>query len=118
MQLKWSDLNGFNENNVRNLVLIEGGVYRIYIKMTDGKYKVIYVGSAENLQKRLLEHLSTTEQNSKLKNMIERYITAFRFTYLSSESDRKNIEYTLFHHFKPECNENEPEGTYIDINII
>lgn len=118
MRIEWSGLIEFNENNVNRFVPNKGGVYRLSVGMTDGRRIIFYVGKAEDLQKRLLEHLSENEQNSCIKDKVQNKKTFFKFALVSSEEDRKNIENTMYHRIKGlDCNKEEPEGKIIDVNL-
>ncbi|HLE06937.1 MAG TPA: GIY-YIG nuclease family protein [Candidatus Nanoarchaeia archaeon] len=95
----------------------EPGIYLILIKLKNGSRKVVYVGKAEKLKTRLLQHLSSDEPNTCLKNHIKEHIVSVIRAYVSTENDRKNVEFTLYRKYKPECNEVEPEGRLVDINF-
>jgi len=118
LTLKWSDLLNFTEDDVIKNVLEKGGVYRLSHLNQEKEYIVFYVGKADNLKKRLLEHLSTKELNPCIKDKVTKGNNKYRFAYISNEEDRKNAEYTLYHEYnKPECNQNEPEGKKVEMNF-
>ena len=117
MQIQWSDVYDYNERTVNNNVYSKAGVYRLSVKLKDNSFRIFYVGRSDDLKKRLLEHLSDSERNKCLLNHIKDYTIKFRFAYIPLEQDRKDVEYTLYKKVKPECNEIEPEGKIIDVNL-
>lgn len=115
MNLEWHGKFPFKKEQVSSLVGTTGGNYMISVKLESGKYRSIYVGKAENLKSRLLEHLSDKEPNKCLRDHVENYVIEFRFCYVNSENNRSDVEYTLYHDYPHECNEVEPEGKIIEI---
>ena len=117
MKIQWSSLQDFTEANVKNYVLKKAGVYRLSVKREVGSWRIFYVGITEDLLARLLEHLSSNGKDPCIENHIKKHYVGFRFAYILSSEDRKNIEYTLYHKVKPECNDKEPEGRMVDVNL-
>src|SRR3989338_5554792 len=82
-----------------------GGVYKIL--RNDGKQNKltrIYVGKAEDLKSRYLDHLSSNEENSCIKNNLNNNDCYFRYTLLSREEDRQYLEEKLLGEGKCICN--------------
>ena len=103
-QIKWSGDIRYVESNSEK-ILESGGVYKIL--RNDGKqnkFTRIYVGKAEDLKSRYLNHLSASEENSCIKNNLNNNECYFRYTVLSREVDRQNLEVELLRKGKYECN--------------
>lgn len=115
MNLEWHGRFPFNKEEVTSQVTTKGGNYMISVKLKDGKFRSIYVGKTEDLQGRLLEHLSDSEKNPCLSKHVKEFVLQFRFCYVSSGEDRSNVEHTLYQNYPHECNEKEPEGKIIEI---
>ena len=115
MELEWLGKFQYNETKVKELVSESSGNYMISVKRNNGKYRSIYVGQAENLQERLLEHLHDSETNDCLKNHVNDHDVYFRFCYVSGQSDRDDVERTLHKKYPCECNDVEPSGSVISI---
>lgn len=103
-QIKWSGNTRYLESNSSNIPAF-GGVYLIL--RNDGKEGYltnVYVGKAENLKSRYLDHLSVNEENSCIKNNLNNYECYFRYTILTREEDRQNLENRLLGIGKYQCN--------------
>lgn len=101
---KWSgDIRYIESNSSR--ITTSGGVYKIL--RNDGKEGYltnVYVGKAEDLNSRYLDHLSANEENSCIKNNLNNNECYFRYTILSREEDRQNLEVKLLREGKYQCN--------------
>ncbi len=120
MQISWQGPFHYDTTEVEKQVKELNGVYLVLSKLKDrNEFGVKYVGKTETsrLKARLLEHLSDTEKNADLKNFLEDYASYVVFAYIEVEEDRKNIEHTFYHHYKPNFNQAEPEGKLIVINF-
>ena len=119
LTLKWSNLLDFESETVSKNASEKEGVYRLsQLNSKNREYEVFYVGRAENIKERLLEHLSQDEENDCIKNKVAKGNNKFKFALIPLEEDRKNAEHTLYHHYnKPSCNKVEPEGKIIQINF-
>lgn len=119
LQLYWKGYYEYTSNNVQKYAPAGAGVYKISVKQKDGKLKVRYIGQANNLDRRLKEHLDTdNEQNECLVERIKKYHTEFSFAEISGQNGRNGAELALYNYYKPECNDpdripNEPD---IEIN--
>lgn len=116
MRLEWFGIIEFNEENIKKLQN-KGGVYRLSVKHKNGDWIVFYIGKSEDLKRRLLEYLSGGDGDECVQKRIKNKYVSFKYAYVDSEEDRKNIEYTLYKNYNPECNDVEPEGNKIEINF-
>jgi len=113
--LNWSELQ-LLESSIINSVPSVSGVYRLSYKSADGPYYVFYVGQADNLKERLMQHLNGTNTNSCVATYIKNLKCYFVYTAISETNLKKDTERTIYDHFKPKCNIQLPEGNRIDIN--
>ena len=102
---EWSGRYEYTETNVKRYVPTSGGVYRLIYKKDNDNYIVFYVGQSQNLERRLLEHLASSEQDSCIKRYLENYTCYFRWIEISSQSDRDEIEQEQISKYKPACND-------------
>jgi len=117
MKITWSSFhNTYNEAEVKAHVPRSSGVYLVWVKLKDGKWRCFYVGQADELQKRLLDHLSDSETNECIKKQLSQYICGFEYAEVSRQSERDGIEKYLYDHYKPECNKADPGGKPIEVN--
>ncbi|NIO19747.1 MAG: GIY-YIG nuclease family protein, partial [Candidatus Aenigmarchaeota archaeon] len=65
--LKWSKDIQYKAGNA-GYIPNESGVYKIYVKLKNGKLNGIYIGKAKNLKNRFLQHLRDNETNSCIKS--------------------------------------------------
>ena len=103
-KIKWSGNIKYDESYSSTIPTF-GGVYLIL--RNDGKVGYltnVYVGKAENLNSRYLDHLSANEGNSCIKNNLDNYECYFRYTILTREEDRQNLENRLLSVGKYQCN--------------
>ncbi len=114
--LKWSGFFGY-ENWNKNKIPKSEGVYEYFVRLKQGGRRILYVGEADNLQKRSDEHLQESEKNECLKDKLEKKAWDFRYALLSDENDRKDAEQALYDKHKPKCNAVRPAGSGRDLNI-
>lgn len=118
MHITWSSFHDeYTEEKVRRYVPTNAGVYLLWVKLKNGKWKCFYVGQASDLEDRLLDHLSTAETNKCIKNNVSQYICGFEYAKVSRQSDRDGIEKFLYDYYKPKCNQVDPGGTPIEVNL-
>lgn len=106
----------YSEKEVRRVVPTSGGVYALWVKYNSGQWKCFYVGRAENLETRLLDHLSDNEPDKCIKNNVG-YICGFQWIEVTTQDERKNVEKYLFDQMTTECNDNDPGGTPRKIDL-
>ena len=119
LKLDWKGYYEYTTDNVQKYASTKAGVYKISVKQRDDTLKVRYVGQANNLDRRLKEHLDVdNEQNECLAERINKYHTKFSFAEVSNQNDRDGVERALYNHYKPVCNDADaiPNGPDIEIN--
>lgn len=120
LRVTWSSRITYNEGNVKYNVPSKGGIYRLMRAQKDG-YGIFYVGESDNLQRRLLEHLSDEEDNDCIKKRLKD-IAYFRFALLDDENNRLCAESYLYREYGvngngPTCNKKEPSTDPCEINL-
>ena len=88
------------------------GIYIISTRQeVDHAYEVKYVGQADNLRARVLEHWSKNEQNKALKDHIaEDYVMKFNYSLVESKPHRDGMELYMYNIYKPPFNLKLPKG--------
>jgi excinuclease UvrABC nuclease subunit len=118
MQVTWATFQKLNAGNIVKNVPESAGVYLLWVQLKDEKWKCYYVGKAENLQSRLLQHCSVNEENDCIKNNVQNYISGYEFSEVAKQADRAGIEKFLYDYYKkPECNKQDPGGETISVNL-
>jgi len=83
LQLDWKGYYEYTSDNVKKYAPTGAGVYKISVKQKDDTLKVRYVGQANDLDRRLKEHLDTdNEQNECLAERIKKTTRNFRLQKL------------------------------------
>lgn len=86
----------------------EPGVYRYY----DKEHKLIYVGKAKHLRKRVSSYFSKQHENHKTRELVRR-IDRIEFTIVNSEQDAFLLENSLIKEYQPLFNINlKDDKTY------
>ena len=82
------------------------GIYIIStVQEVDHSYEAKYVGQAENLRARALDHWSKNEPNVKLREHIaEKYIMKLNYSEIESASDREGMVLYLRKLYDPPFN--------------
>lgn len=118
MQLNWSSFHStYSESGVTAYVPTTAGVYLLWVKLKNGKWRCFYVGQAKNLEARLLDHLSEAEENDCLKTKVSKYVCGFEYAAVGRQEDRDGIEKFLYDHYSPECNVVDPDCAPIPVNL-
>ncbi len=106
------------EQSVKKLLSGIGGVYRLSYKSSDGNYYVFYVGQAEDIKERLIQHLSANEMNECIKNYLKTEDCFFRYAKITRQSLRDATERKAYREYGPKCNYQEPSGELdVDVNL-
>jgi len=119
IQLDWKGYFEYTDGNVQKYAPTKAGVYKIGIKQKDEKLAVRYVGQANDLDRRLKEHLDLdNEPNECLVERLRKYHAEFSFAEVSTQSDRDGAEKALYDFYEPACNDADaiPNGLDIEIN--
>lgn len=74
----------------------QAGVYILAHKVTDETYRIFYVGQANNLHRRLLEHLMISEPNVCIRNKVAGSC-GFRFALVTNAVQRDAVEAAIYH---------------------
>lgn len=109
--LTWTKLTELTETSIKTIADNLPGVYRLSYKADDGNYYIFYVGQAEDLKKRLLEHLSSSENNACIRNYLNTKTCFFRYAKVTKSNIRNAAERQMYKQYEPSCNEKEPEGS-------
>jgi len=118
MEVKWSSFHGsYTSEAVKKYVPTSAGVYLLWVKLKNDKWRCIYVGQATNLEERLLSHLTSSEPNESIKNNVSNYVIGFEYAEVTEQYMRDGVEKFLYDKYKPECNSQDPGGTPISINL-
>ena len=120
LTLDWKGYYGYTGKDVKQYAPSKAGVYKISFKQKDGKFVVRYVGQANDIERRLNEHLDLeNEQNECLAERLRKYNASFSFAEISGQSDCDGAEKALYDHYQPVCNDPDaiPNGPDIEINI-
>ncbi len=89
-------------STLQNLVKTLPGKPGVY-RYLDKEGKVIYVGKAKNLKKRVASYFTKTHQSGKLRLLV-RKITDIKFIVTGSESDALLLENNLIKKYQPRYN--------------
>lgn len=112
--LKWTKLTYLSKDNVNIIPENIPGVYRLSFKSTDSTnntvYYVFYVGKSNDIKKRMLEHLSESEENEGIRNYVKQNKCFFKYAQISEEYIRCAAEKQMYFHFEPSWNKVIPEG--------
>lgn len=100
----WSERYPYAEDDVRAHAPNSGGVYRL-INQDGEKYYVFYVGQSDDLERRLLEHLSSGEPNACIRRYLRDHSCFFRSMEVASQSERDRIEQEQIDEYSPACND-------------
>lgn len=117
MQVKWSTFKHLTEDNIRTYAPTSAGVYLLWVQLESEKWRCYYVGQAQDLEDRLLAHISDNERNDCIKDHVSKHINGYEYASVAKQTDRDGVEKFLYDHFKRECNKIDPGGTPIEVNL-
>ncbi|MFY7943577.1 MAG: GIY-YIG nuclease family protein, partial [Crocinitomicaceae bacterium] len=91
-----------NSSNIKNLLSSlpeEPGIYQYFDKFE----KVIYVGKAKNIKKRVSSYFNKTQDNHKTRLLVNNIVN-IKFMVVSSELDALLLENNLIKTYQPKYN--------------
>jgi excinuclease UvrABC nuclease subunit len=113
----WSSFHTpYKEAEVQKVVPTDTGVYVLWVSYKNKKWVCSYVGKADNLEDRLLGHLSNDEENECIKENVK-YRSGFHWIEITTKSERSGVEKYLYDNMRPECNQNDPGGSPLRVPI-
>jgi hypothetical protein len=113
----WSGFHTpYSEAEVRKYAPTSAGVYLLWVNYKSGKWGCFYVGRADNIKTRLLNHGKPEEPNKCVKEDL-RYKCGFMWIDITTEEERSGAEKYLYDTLKPECNQNDPGGKALKIPL-
>lgn len=65
-----------------------------------------------------LEHLSTNEENTCIKEKVRKEKCYFKYAYVSKQGDRDCAERFLYDHYTPQCNKVKPSAEPCEIVTV
>ncbi len=113
--LAWSTVHPYTEPDVLAYAPTSGGIYLLCTKRQDGDWVPFYVGKSDNLEKRLKDHLNPDEPNACIKRKVAN--SGYIYARVDSQTDRDGIEKYLYDIYDPDCNEKDPGGKPIPVNL-
>ncbi len=118
LQIDWQGYFPFEEKVIRSKVDDRAGIYKISKKQKDGSLKPVYIGHADSIKMRLLEHV-TSADNSCITLELRDGDCQFRFAYLYTREDITAAVKALYTRYTPKCNIKEEmpaEADEVEIN--
>ncbi len=117
MKIHWSAFHrDFTVDEVREYVPTEGGVYLLWVRMKNRKWRCFYLGEADHLEKRLLKHLSGEEENTCIAEQVAEFLCGFEYARVDDPETRKGIVKFLYNRYQPHCCNGDPGGEPIKVN--
>ena len=110
IHLKWSAFIGYEKWDSEK-VPESKGIYEYFVRLKKGGRRIIYVGEADDLRDRSVQHLAKSEKNKCLKGNLDKFSWDFRYALVSLKADRQDAELALYNKHKPECNTIQPSGS-------
>jgi excinuclease UvrABC nuclease subunit len=108
--LYWTKLNQLTEAAAKAIPDNVPGVYRLSYKSEDGNFYVFYIGKADDIKKRLCEHISDSEMNVCIRNYLKTKVCYYRYAKVTASYIREAAEKQMYNHYQPVCNHIEPGG--------
>lgn len=107
--LKWSEQIEYLYDNIADKVPQAPGVCRVYVRLQNDQWSLVYVGQGNNLQERLWSFRQPFyEQNEKLNEYVRTYQCAFDFAVVEDPMLRAQAVRALIEEHRPELNEYKP----------
>ncbi len=118
LQIEWYGYFPFEERVIRNKVYDRAGIYKISKKHKDGSLKPFFIGHADGIKMKLLEHVTSTDDSCVTRELKEGECQ-FRFAYLYTREDIIAVKKALCARYTPKCNVKEEipaEAEEVEIN--
>lgn len=113
----WSTFHTpYTDSEVRRYAPTNAGIYLLWVKYKSGRWNCFYVGKADGIESRLLNHLNAAEPNTCIKDNVK-YKCGFMWIEITTEPERSGVEKYLYDTLKPECNQIDPEGRPLKIPL-
>ena len=106
----------YNREHVELFTPKGPGVYLIWILTGMGRWECFYIGKADNLNSKLLSHLSSSEPNACLQEL-RKYICGFQWMKIFSGTYRDGAENYLYDALNPICNIRDSGGAALWIPL-
>lgn len=106
----------YDRRQVKWFVPSSPGVYLIWIRLGSGRWECYYVGKAESLEARLLDHLSDSEPSACLREL-QAYTCGIYWMEIPASEDRDGVEKFLYDVLTPACNLKDPGGAGLKISL-
>ena len=94
----------YTADNVKTYAPNSGGVY-VLSHLKQEQPVVFYVGQADDLEKKLMRHLSPVEPDPCVRTYIENYASFFSFIEIDSPAERVEVEQEQIQRLAPRCND-------------
>ena len=118
MEIEWSDFyKRYTEQSIDDHAPLTAGVYVLRVMVDENKWKCFYVGETPNLEQALRSHLPGRERNEAIRMVMRGHHCGFQFARVMRGEERKNILKFLFDHYRPPCNEFDPGGKPLEVNL-
>src|SRR5690554_5952126 len=95
-------MSAHKNNNIKELIAVlpsKPGVYQFF----DSKEKILYVGKAKNLKKRVSSYFAKTHEHGKTRVLVSK-IAAIQHIVVNSEQDALLLENNLIKKYRPRYN--------------
>ena len=117
MTLDWVGPMVLSKDEVQRIPDRIGGVYLLHAwALAYGGYPIYYVGSTQDLRRRLLEHLQSTAKPI-LRAMHHVESTYWSATPIVDSDLRAGVEAGLIALLSPPCNQQKPRISLIPVNL-
>lgn len=106
----------YDRKQVERFAPKEPGIYLIWIRNGAGRWECFYVGKADNLEARLLDHLADSEPNACIREL-RKFTCGLYWMEIAAAADRDGAEKYLYDVLNPACNVRDPGGTALRIPL-
>lgn len=106
--LNWSSPRRYMREDIQRFSTEKAGIYLIYAERANAYKQLVYVGQADNIKTRLLEHISENEKNEILKRILSHEVCYYSYAEVPLPNKRNSIENFIYNKCHPEANINRP----------